>query len=45
MYSIEIEDGIVDKEYQDLVDKNKDEIKILFEKARKQWKIQLEEFK
>ena len=45
VYNIEIKDGIADKEYQDLVDQYKDEITILFEKARKQWKIQLEEFK
>ena len=45
MYNIEIKDGIVDKDYQELVDQYKDEIAILMKKVKEEWKIQLEEFK
>ena len=45
VYNIEIKNGIVDKDYQDLVDQYKDEITILMKKVKEEWKIQLEEFK
>ena len=45
VYNIEIKNGIVDKDYQELVDQYKDEIAILMKKVKEEWKIQLEEFK